>query len=107
MLPVSDGRKHPFDKLPSAHRAAQPVELGPAFGLHGDGSGHGCPALGVGGFPALRAASAFARAAVGGFRIHIFIIFGDSQSSHFFTTWSIRSAALRVFHSIPFLKQKA
>ena len=66
LFPASPGWKHRLDKLSSAHRAAQPVELGPAFGLHGDGARDGCAALGVGGFLALRATRSFARAAVGG-----------------------------------------
>lgn len=58
--------KFRLDEFPARLRAAQPVEFGPRFGLHGDGARDGGSAFGVGGLLALRAASAFARAAVGG-----------------------------------------
>ena len=65
--------KFRLDKLPPAHRAALAVELGPAFGLHGDAARHGCAAFGVGGFLACWATRSFARAAVGGFFVHIWL----------------------------------
>jgi len=58
--------KFRLDKLPARLRAALAVELGPAFGLHGNGARDGCPAFGVGGFLAFGATRTFARAAVSG-----------------------------------------
>ena len=63
---TAEKSKFRLDELPARLRAALDVELGPTLGLHGDRARDGCAAFGVCGFLALRAASAFARAAVGG-----------------------------------------
>ena len=63
---TAEKSKFRLDELPSAHRAALAVQLGPRLGLHGDGARDRCAAFGVGGFLACWATRSFARAAVGG-----------------------------------------
>ena len=67
---TAEKSKFRLNELPARLRAAQPVELGPTLGLHGDGSRDGGSAFGVLAFRSFGAARSFARAAVGGGIFH-------------------------------------